>query len=157
MDTKRFPLGPGETSLAIRTVRIIFGIACLGLAVFWALFRLRTPIAGNTLWVAVVFLAGFGAYQVWAGLGKAERFIEISDSRINLRKNSLLPSRELAPSALAKIEVHPMSISFRLNNGRSDILRFGTVYSDKIEPVVAALEEFSTLNRVQFEEVTDTL
>jgi hypothetical protein len=157
MDTKRFPLGPGETSLAIRTVRIIFGITCLGLAVFWALFRLRIPNAGNILWVAVAFLAGFGAYQVWAGLGKADRFIEISDNRIILRKNSLLPSRELAPSALGKIEIHPMSISFRLTSGRSDTLRFGTVYSDKIEPVVAALEEFSTLNRVQFEEISDML
>jgi hypothetical protein len=157
METKHFSLGPEENSAALRILRIIFGLACIGIAAFWAVFNFRSAESGTTLWISVLFLAGFGSYQIWAGLGKTGRYIEISDKSIILRKNSLLPSKVLGAAQLATIEIHPMSITFRYKNPGRVILRFGTAYTDMIEPVIEALEEFSSLNNVPTEVVDEVI
>ncbi len=42
METKYFSLGPSETGIAIKIIRILFGLVCIAIAVFWMIFNIRS-------------------------------------------------------------------------------------------------------------------
>jgi hypothetical protein len=67
METKYFSLGPSEQSAVVKIIRSIFGLVCIAIAVFWLIFNIRSVKADHTLWITVLFLSGFGIYQVLAG------------------------------------------------------------------------------------------
>ena len=66
------------------------------------IFNIKSIKADRTLWVTILFLSGFGFYMVWAGLGKATRFIEIISDKIRLKKTILLPAVELSAAILKR-------------------------------------------------------
>jgi hypothetical protein len=107
------------------------------------------------LWITVLFLAGFGVYQIWAGAGRAKRFIEVGNEKIVLRKSSLLPREEISASEIKKIEVFPLNLIFYLHNGRKRVLRFGTTYADIIDPVKDAVEQFADLHNISLETIRE--
>jgi len=154
---KEYSLGPAETGMAVKIIRILFGIICIATAVFWLIFTLKAAAGKASLWVTVIFLTGFGSYQIWSALGKAGRFIKIDDTFILLKKNSFLPVRKYIPAELDRIEIFTMSISFGLKSGKKDTLRFGNDYSDNIDPVKEDLEAFGLRNNIRTEQVMDEL
>ncbi|MBK7713516.1 MAG: hypothetical protein IPJ37_23270 [Bacteroidales bacterium] len=77
METKYFSLGASETNTIIKIIRILFGLVCIAIAIFWIIFNIRAAGAERSVWITVVFLSGFGLYQIWAGLGRTEKFIRI--------------------------------------------------------------------------------
>jgi hypothetical protein len=154
---KEYSLGPAETGMAVKIVRIIFGIVCIGTAVFWMIFTLKAAAGKASLWVTVLFLTGFGMYQIWSAFGKAGRFIRIDDTFILLKKNSFMPVRKYFPADIDKIEIFTMSISFGLKSGKKDTLRFGNEYADHIDPVKEELEAFAGRNNIRTEVVRDEI
>lgn len=157
METKYFALGPSENSSILKIIRILFGAVCIGIAIFWMVFNISSVKSDNTLWVTVLFLSGFGFYQVWAGLGRTYRFIQIFSDKIILKKNSLLPLKEMTAPEIKKIEVFPFNLIFYFTKGGKTILRFGTTFTDCIEPVKSGLEDFASFNNIDFEIITEEL
>jgi hypothetical protein len=157
MKTEYFSLGPLENSSAIKVIRILFGIVCVAIAFFWLIFNFRAVNADRMLWITVLFLTGFGVYQIWAGAGRAKRFIEIGNGKIVLRKNSFLPRQEMSASEIKKIEVFPLNLIFYLHNGRKRVLRFGTTYIDIIDPVKDSVEQFADLHNISLETISEEI
>ncbi|MBK8882477.1 MAG: hypothetical protein IPN67_08875 [Bacteroidales bacterium] len=157
METKYFSLGASETNTIIKIIRILFGLVCIAIAVFWIIFNIRAAGAERSVWITVVFLSGFGLYQIWAGLGRAERFIRIASDRIILKKNSFLPVKEISGAELKKIEVYPLNLIFYFHNEGKTILRFGTTFTDNIDPVKNEIEKFASLNKIEIETIREEI
>lgn len=152
-----FSLGPTENNLFLKIIRICFGMACIIIAIFWMFYNIRLVKADRSLWVTVAFLSGFGLYQIWAGFGRAARFIEIGRDKIVLRKNSLLPRREMQAAEIKKIEVFPLNLIFYFNNGGKTILRFGTTFTDAIDPIKTGIEQFAITHNINLETMTEEI
>jgi hypothetical protein len=157
MNKNYFSLGPSENALIVRIIRIMFGMVCIAIAIFWMIFNIRSVKADRTLWVTVLFLAGFGLYQIWAGTGRAARFIEIDQDKIILRKNSFLPTRSMPSDILQKIELYPLNVIFYFNSGKKTILRFGTTFTDIIDPIKTAIENFAADNHINLETISEEI
>lgn len=157
MDTKDFSLGPSESDTSIKIIRILFGLLCMAIAAFWMVFNIRATKADRTLWITVMFLSAFGFYQIWAGLGRTTRFIKIGSDRIILKMNSLLPVKEMNSSEIKKIEIFPLNLIFYFHKGGKTILRFGTTYTDNIEPIKSGIEEFAASNNIELETITEEI
>jgi hypothetical protein len=157
MNKEYFSLGPAENSIALKIIRIVFGLVCIGIALFWFIFNTRVARADRMIWITVLFLTGFGMYQIWAGSGRAKRFIEIGNEKIVLRQNSLLPSREIAAAEIKKIEVYPLNLIIYFNKGGRTILRFGTYYTDIIDPVKETVERFAEQHNISFETICEEI
>jgi hypothetical protein len=157
METKYFLLGPSEGSAFLKFTRIIFGLACIAIAVFWMIFNIRSAKADRTLWISVLFLSGFGLYQIMAGLGRTSRFIQIGGDKIILKKNALLPLRTMDASEIRKIEIFPLNLIFYFHRGGRTVLRFGTAFTDNIDPIKRGIEEFAFYNNTDLETITEEL
>ena len=90
MEIKRYSLEIRENNTIIRVFRIIFGITCVGVAIFWLVYNLNALKTENKLWITLIFLTAFGLYLIWSGLGYGYRFIDIGNDHICFRKNSFL-------------------------------------------------------------------
>jgi hypothetical protein len=152
MEKKHFPLEAKENSRFTRIFQIIFGILCIAIALYWAIFQFKSMEADPTMWITMVFLVGFGSYQIAAGLGKIKKFIGIEADRIILKQNSFLPKIDIIPSDIEKIEIFPLSIVFWMTKKKKMILRFGLNYTEIINPVKDAVTEFAGLNGIVIEE-----
>jgi hypothetical protein len=157
METKYFSLGHSENSSVIKIIRIIFGLVCIAIALFWLIFNIRSVKAEHTLWITVIFLSGFGFFQIWAGIGRAKRFIQISNDKILLKMNSLLPHREVPSLEIKKIEVFPLNLIFYFQKGGKTVLRFGTTYTDNIELIKNEIEEFAIINNINLEIISEDI
>ena len=71
MDNKYFALSSVENNRLVKIVQIVFGIVCIFIAIFWLIFNIKSIKSDWALWITIIFLAGFGFYQIWAGAGKA--------------------------------------------------------------------------------------
>lgn len=157
MGKKYFSLGSVENNRLIKIIQIIFGIVCFTVAIFWLIFNIRSLKADGTLWITIIFLSGFGFYQVWAGLGQATRFIEISSDKIRLKKNIMLPAVEILPGEIQKIEVYPFNLIFYLKTKKRIFLRFGTTYHETNEKIKDEILSFAELNSINTEIMEEKL
>jgi energy-coupling factor transporter transmembrane protein EcfT len=151
MEKSYFSLELHKSNKLTRIFQLAFGIVCFGVALVWLIINFSTLKSNVSLWITILFLAGFGYYQFIAGLGKSEKFIEISESSIKLKRNILFPSQELKSSDIDKIEVFPLNVVFFLKSGKTLFLRFGTTYTDVIEPVKKSIENFCNKNNINQE------
>jgi hypothetical protein len=151
MEDKYFPLGNTDDNKLVRAVRIIFGIVCIVLAVFWLIRNSASLKNDGTLWITIVFLIAFGLFQIWAGTGHATRFIVIGPQHISLKKNSLQSPFRMIPEEMEKIEFFPLSIIFYFKSGKKNLLRFGTVNYETNEKIVDELISFAEANAIPFE------
>ena len=129
MEKKYFLLSSVENNRLVKIIQMVFGIICIAVAVFWLIFNIRSIKADRTLWITILFLTGFGVYQIWAGLGRATRFIEISSEKIRLKKSIFLPESDIASGEIQKIELFPLNLIFFLKSQKRILLRFGTSLS----------------------------
>ncbi len=157
MEKVTFSLDIRENNRFTRIIQIIFGAACIGIAGFWFVFNIKAEGAGGALWITVIFLAGFGTYQIFSGLGFASRFIEIAPDRIRLKKYNIGTAKDIPPVRIEKIESLPLSINFHLKPSGLIRLRFGTTYPEKIEIIRESLEKFADLNNIKFEETMEII
>jgi len=151
MEKQYFSLEPVESNRLTRIFQLIFGIVCIVVAIFWLIYNIKSLKSDTTLWITIIFLVGFSIYQINAGLGKATRFIEIDQDKIRIKKNSLLPVKEIAASEIEKIEMFPLNLVFFIREGRRIYLRFGTSLADKIEPIRNELANFADSHKINTE------
>jgi hypothetical protein len=157
MEVKYFSLGSVETNIFFKTVRIAFGIVCIGIAVFWVIFNLSSLKADINLWITIIFLSGFGVYQIWAGLGRAVRFIEISSDQVRLKKNSILPAIVITSATMEKIELFPFNVVFFLKTKKRIIFRFGNTFSELNEKIKDELMNFAESKDIPIEIIQEKL
>ena len=135
MEIKYFTLGGSENSRFEKIIRIIFGTVCIAVAVFWLNFNIKALKADGTLWITIVFLSGFGFYQIWSGLGKTTRFIEFGPDYISLKKNPLFPVKVIRADGIEKIELYPFNIIFYLKTKKKIMLRLGATFQETNEKI----------------------
>lgn len=151
MENKYYSLGSVENSRFIKLIQIVFGILCIAVAIFWFLFNLRAAKTDKTLWITIIFLAGFGFYMVWAGLGLASRFIEVQSDKIRLKTTILLSPVELAVQDIQKILIFPFNLTFMLTSGRKINMRLSSSYYETNAMIKDSILDFAEENKVSFE------
>jgi len=151
MEKKYFLLSSAENSKLVKIIQIVFGIICIAVAVFWLIFNVRSLKADKTLWITIMFLTGFGVYQVWAGLGRATRFIEISSDKIRLKKSIFLPAIEIPAVDIQKIELFPLNLIFFLRSQKRILLRLGTSYQETTEQIKDEILTFADSSSISIE------
>jgi hypothetical protein len=151
MEKEYFALGAVENNKLVKIIQIIFGIVCFGVAVFWLIYNIKSLRASSTLWISVIFLTGFGFYEIWAGLGRATRFIEINSDRIILKKNVILPPSLILSNDIQKIEIYPFNLIFFLKSNKKVYLRFGASYQETNEKVTDSIVAFADSNNITIE------
>jgi len=152
MESNYYPLDVNKSNKLTRIFQLIFGIICIMVAIIWLILNFNALKSSVTLWITIIFLIVFGYYQIISGLGKAEKFIEIGQDRIRLKRNSFLPPTVLKADEIEKIEIFPLNIVFFMKQNRTTILRFGTTYTDNIEPVKDSILNFAAVNTLSIEE-----
>ncbi|HLN21906.1 MAG TPA: hypothetical protein VK213_12510 [Bacteroidales bacterium] len=157
MEKKSFPLGTVEDNRTVRILRILFGVACLATAAYWIIYSITQSRYDWSLLVSILFLIAFGGYQVWAGLGKAFRYIEINPTSITLRKSSLRKPEIMNATEISGIEILPLSIIFRKGEGEKTILRLGQVHYETNENIIDMLISFAERNNISYEIKADEL
>ena len=147
METKYFALSTVENNRLIKAIQVVFGIVCFAVALSGSYFNIKSIKADSTLWVTVLFLSGFGFYMVWAGLGKATRFIEIMSDKIRLKKTILLPAVDLTVNEIEKIELYPFKIVFFVKSKKL-ILRLSSTFYETNAKIMDEIWEFAELNKI---------
>jgi hypothetical protein len=157
METKHFPLGSIENNRFVNLIRIIFGITCIIVSFYWLSYNIKATKYDGTLWITIVFLTLFGIYLIWAGLGKAYRFIEIGGDRIKLKKNIFLKAVLIEVADIDRIELYPLNVIFFFKSGRRNLLRFGTTYYETNEKIKDELVKFSGRNSIHLDIIDEKL
>lgn len=157
MEIKNFSLSTIDNSKVVRIIRIVFGIVCIAVAAFWLSFNINSLKADGTLWITILFLSGFGFYQIWSGLGRATRFVETGPDLIRIKKNAFLPAVVIPAGEIEKIELFPMNVVFFLKSKKRILLRFGSTFLDINEKIKDELFEFVELNNIPLEVIEDKI
>ena len=157
MEKKYFLLEAKDNSRIAKAFQLILGILCILIALYWVVFNFSSLKSDSTLWITIVFLTGFGIYEILAGLGKTVKYIEITPENIILKQNSVLPHIALRNSGIDKIEIFPLSIALIMKNRKRDILRFGISNPEIIAPVKDAVVEFADLNNIPVEKMDEEI
>jgi hypothetical protein len=157
MDKKNFSLGTVENNRIIKVMRILFGLVCLAVAVFWVNFNINALKTDGTLWITIFFLSGFGFFQIWSGFGYATRFIEIDNNSIRLKRNAILPAVEMVSSDMERIEIFPLNVIFYFKSQKRILLRFGTTFHEQNEKILDEIIAFAETNSIPFEVIEEKL
>lgn len=157
MKKEYYSLNLHESNRFSRIIQLIFGIICIAVAFIWLFLNIKTSGSSLNLWVTILFLIGFGGYQINSGSGSAGRFIEISDNYIRLKNNSILPVRQINPADISSIQVNPLNLIILLKNGKRVNLRFGTTYINNIGRIKDSVLEFASANNINAELKTEEL
>ena len=155
MEKKYFSLEIREDNQLTKISRIIFGLICCAIAIFWIIFKFLAIQADSTQWITIAFLISFGAFQIFAGFGLASRFIELNSGIIKLKQNSVLPAIELTSEQMSRIELFPLKVLFYTRNERKVLLRFGISDPDKVELIKAEIIKFADSNKISLEMMSE--
>ena len=148
-----FQLSNSNKNRFVSVLNILFGISCIAIGVGWAIHDKNS----GSVWITILFLFGFGFYEIWLGLGKAERYIEIDKTFIRLKKFIFLSAKHIEASEIGKIEIFPMKIDFHFKERTKITLRFGTTYIEMNEKIVDALIKFAEQNAIDLELQTEKI
>jgi len=146
-----------ESNRFARIIQLIFGIICIAVAFIWLFMNLKTSGSSLDFWVTILFLIGFGSWQINYGLGFATKFIEISKNYIRLKKNSILPVRQINAADISSIRVYLLNLIILLKNGKKVNLRFGTTYTNDISRIKDSVLKFASVNNISAEVKTEEL
>jgi hypothetical protein len=151
MEKEYFSLEIRDDNMLTKIFRIILGLLCCGIALFWVIYNLRAAKVYGIQWITISFLLCFGLIQIYSGFGRAVKFIEITVNNIKLKKNSILPAVDLPADNMEKIELFPLKVHFFCSNGKKILLRFGISDPDKVELIKTAIVKFADRNNVILE------
>lgn len=151
MDKRYFSLEIRDDNRLTKIFRIIFGLICCAIAIFWVAYNIRAVKEDRTLWITVAFLVSFGVFQIYAGLGLATKYIEISSEKIRLKKNSILPAVHLISDQIVKIELFPLKVQIYTIAGKKILLRFGISNQEKVEEIKDEIIKFASDKPFTFE------
>jgi hypothetical protein len=153
---KKYSLTNKESSGFVKIMQIIFGILCIGTSVWWTVFMLSAEVSGN-YWAAILFMLFFGAFQIYSGLGYADRFLLIDEGSITIKATALSRAKTIKHTEIESIEILPLTFSIFLKNGNKVFIRFGITLSDGIDSVKDALQEFAAQYEINADEKSDMI
>lgn len=156
METIRYSLDNKDSSGFVRLLQIIFGVACIVVSFGWAWFIIKSS-DNNSYWIATLFMLFFGAFQIYAGLGYAAKFIELHNDSIEFKKAAIGLKERVEASQIEKIEILPLSVHFIMKDKRSSTISFGMSIAPAIDSIKDGLVDWSAKNSVEIEEKTDRL
>jgi hypothetical protein len=157
MEQRYFSLEIRDDNRLTRIFRIVFGLFCIGISLFWVVYNFVSVKEDGTQWITIVFLIAFGAYQVYAGSGFATRFIEFNPGNIRLKKNSIEPIIILPAVSIEKIELFPLKVVFHITSGKKTLVRFGVSEPEKISHIKDAIVEFAENNQLTLELINEEI
>lgn len=141
MTGKRYSIDLHENNRTGRILRIILGIACLVVAV-WYMYSIRdTSASVTTAWIASGFLMLFSLWMIVSGLGYTQRYITVAEDKITLRQEFYRPPQVFTPSSLMAVRFRTLVIDF-ITEGRKVSLRLGTYYPDHTASIIEAVGGF---------------
>jgi len=147
MAETRYNIDLHEDNKPGKILRIIFGVACLAVSV-WYMYSIRGTVSSTgSAWIATAFLLLFGMWMIASGLGYTRRYITVGEDRIILRQEFYRPPAILTTATLKAVEFKPLTIVFRTTSG-SISLRLGTYYPEHTATVIGAVEEFCKHNNI---------
>jgi len=76
---------------------------------------------------------------------------------IRVKKNSIFPVEEVRADEIENIVIYPINIVFMMKSKKKTILRFGTTYTEIINPAKDAIENFCKRNNLSYEERNEEL
>lgn len=136
-----FSIELNENTRLGRSLRILLGVLCLVVTV-WFLISIRgTAASVTTAWIAMTFLLLFGLWLIGSGLGFTERYIRVGDERIVLRQDFYSTPVIFTPSKLRAVEFRPLVIDF-LTDEKKVRLKLGTYYPERTASIMEAVEDF---------------
>ena len=151
MEKRHFSLEMRENNRLTRIFQVIFGTLCIAIAIYWLIYNFSAVKSDGTLWITVAFLTGFGAYLIWSGFGYAYKFIEFTDDKIRIRKNSFIPISEVKPDEIEKIEVYPLKVIIKRKSSVAILLRLGVSNVERIELIKDEFTRFASDHKIAFE------
>jgi hypothetical protein len=151
MESDYFSLEVNKSNKLTRVFQLALGIICTIIALAWLILNIKSLTTNGALVLTILFLLGFAYYQIISGLGFGEKFIEFGDSYLKLKKNSLMPARELRADDIEKVEIFPLNVIFFQRSGKKVLLRFGTTFTDIIEPLRKRIKSFCERNNIPLE------
>ena len=157
MEIKHFSLSTSETNSLVKIITVIFGVVCIAVAIFWLNFNIQSLNTDGTLYITIVFLTGFGFYQIWSGLGRTARYVDMGSDTIRIKKNPILPSVLINVNEIEKIELFPLNVIFFLKSQRRFTLQFGTTYLETSNIIKDEILNFAEMNNIQLEIIEEAL
>jgi hypothetical protein len=157
METKYFYLSYKDDSRIVRIARMIFGAACIALGAFWLVYNIKTTTNTGSLWITIFFLLCFGIYQIWAGAGKAERYIAIGEDSVLLKRYIFLPHLKISASQTEKVELFPLKILLHLKSGKKILFRLGTMYYEINEKITDELLHYCEEKNIKTEIIKEEI
>lgn len=149
MENKYFSLDERPEKGIVSVLMVIFGLLCLGTSGWWGYFLFISADKQNIYWVATIFLLIFGAYQIYAGLGYARRYIKIEGSKLTIRQNSFTTPKVFEAGLLASIVIRSADIIFNYDHDRTFKLRLGIRYPDLGEKLKSEIEAYASTNMIE--------
>jgi hypothetical protein len=148
MADKYYSIELHENTRLGRSLRILLGVVCLAVTV-WFMYSIRgTAASVGTAWIATGFLLLFGLWLIGSGLGFTERYIRISDDTIVLRQDFYKPSVKFTAASLRAVAFKPVVIDF-ITDKKNVRLRLGTYYPDRTAAIMEAVDEFCRGNGIE--------
>jgi len=148
MAEKRYSIELHENATTGKTMRLLMGLACLAVSV-WFMYSIRgTAASVGTSWIASGFLLMFGIWMIATGLGYTERYITIGDDMIVLRQYFYRKPLTFVPSTLRAVEFRPVVIDFITETGKIT-LRMGTTYPERTASIMEAVKQFCHRHEIE--------
>jgi len=148
MTEKRYSIDLHENTRTGKILRIILGVACMIVAL-WYMYSIRgTAASMETAWIATGFLLLFSVWLLASGLGYTHRYITVGDENIILRQEFYRPPVIFTPSSLKSVEFKTLIIDF-YNREQKITLRLGTFYPEQTAAIINAVEGFCRRHAIE--------
>lgn len=148
---ERYSLESRENNRIVKILQIIFGVACIITAGWWAVFMLKALESGN-YWIATLFMFFFGAFQIYSGLGYASKYILIGSDSLTIRKTAIGKEQVITGGDIEKIEILPLSVKLILKSGGNITISFAVTLAEGIDRIKDAVATFGMENKILTEE-----
>lgn len=141
MEETKYSLELHENKPTAMTLRILLGVACLVVSV-WFMYSIRgTEASVESSWIATAFLLLFGLWMIATGLGYTDKYIIVGDDRIVLKQYFYKKPVTFTSSSLRAVEFRPVVIHFSTET-RKTTLRMGTMYTERTSTIMQAVKQF---------------
>ena len=142
MSGQKFSLEILESSKITKVSETVFGLLCLAGALWFALSLRGQPSSAVSSWLAIVFLALFGVWEILSGAGVVSRYITINSDTIILKHKPYIAAITLSAANLREVKFKPLAIEFCLKEGKVITVRLGTYYSERSAEIMETVEDF---------------
>jgi hypothetical protein len=127
----------------VKFFMVVFGVLCIFTAGWWTLFLVKNPENEKVFWLATLFLFAFGIYQVYAGFGKAARYIITDRDLLTIKQNSFLGPVKFKANDINRVIIERGQITLSTRDEKLFHLKLGIKYPDLGESIKSEIVSFA--------------